>query len=83
MSAYYSPDGRPCTCQEWVAAFKDPAQKIVKKDTVCDGLYDVSTVYLGLDHGWGDRDGARTYAVALATCAACLDTPVASIGPPS
>jgi len=52
--AYYAPDGQPCTYEDWAAAWRDPAQKIVKQDTVCDGLYDVSTVYTGTDHGWGE-----------------------------
>ena len=54
MSDYYTPDGKPCTVDEYIAAHRDPAQRFVKRDTVCDGLYEVSTVYLGLDHGWGE-----------------------------
>ena len=54
MSDYYTPDGKPCTMDEFIAARRDPAQHVVGKDTVCDGLYDVSTVYLGTDHRWGE-----------------------------
>lgn len=53
MSEYYSPEGEPIDVDEWARLWEDPAVKIVKKDTVCDGLYDVSTVYLGMDHSFG------------------------------
>lgn len=54
MSDYYSPDGEPIDYREWSRLWHDPSVKIVKQDTVCDGQFKVSTVYLGLDHSWGD-----------------------------
>lgn len=49
MSRYYDWDGSPITFDQWPEMFKDNR---LAKTTV--GGYHVSTVYLGLDHGWGD-----------------------------
>jgi len=54
MSKYYGLDGEPITMDEWVKLFSDPASKIVAKTNCADDRYTVSTVYLGLDHGWGE-----------------------------
>jgi len=54
MIDYYGPDGETITMNEWVKLFSDPAIKIVAKTNCADDKYTVSTVYLGLDHGWGE-----------------------------
>jgi len=54
VSDYYGLDGEPITMNEWVKLWGDPATKIVAKSPAADGKYEVSTVYLGLDHGWGE-----------------------------
>lgn len=41
--------------EESYKVFKDKDMKIVKQETVGDSK--VSTVFLGLDHAWGDEDG--------------------------
>lgn len=53
MSDYYDRDGTPMTLEQWAASF-EPRQdkKRVAEDTVGD--YWVSTVWLGLNHQYGD-----------------------------
>ena len=50
MSDYYDRAGKPISQDEWFARFND---KRIAKTTIVDGV-DVSTVWLGLDHSWGD-----------------------------
>ena len=66
MSDYYARDGERITMDEWMALFetaKASAQNLVnyrhvgRDMEVMDSLrreHGVSTVWLGLDHGWGD-----------------------------
>ncbi|MEF2979051.1 hypothetical protein [Subtercola sp. YIM 133946] len=49
-SEYYDRAGQPISRDEWVETFD--TDKMVAKTTV--GNSDVSTVYLGLNHSWGD-----------------------------
>lgn len=50
-----SPEGEPIGLGTWAALAEDPEVKIVKQEAVCrEPRVFVSTVYLGLDHGWGD-----------------------------
>ena len=53
-SDYYGLDGEPITMDEWVRLWGDPATKFVSKTKCAENRYEVSTVYLGLNHGWGD-----------------------------
>lgn len=46
---YYDRAGEPITSDQWVAA---RGQRIVAQDVV--GRLRVSTVWLGIDHGWGE-----------------------------
>jgi hypothetical protein len=48
---YYDRDGNPISHDEWIRLWSNNAYKIIRRDTV--GGYDVSTVWLGLDHGFG------------------------------
>ena len=41
--------------QESYKVYEDPDMKIVQQEKVGDSF--VSTVFLGLDHSWGDQDG--------------------------
>jgi hypothetical protein len=54
---YYDLDGNPCSLEQWefIMATKDPRR--VAEDTVhsLDGCYWVSTVWLGIDHGWNSE----------------------------
>lgn len=43
---------RPATMEEWVKMFEDSEGRIVKQEYV--GKLFISTVFLGLDHGWGN-----------------------------
>jgi hypothetical protein len=45
-------DGNPITVDEWSRAFADTAARTIKTDLVDGAL--VSTVWLGLDHSFGD-----------------------------
>jgi len=51
MSDYYRRDGSPMDMMDWAVSLGDNEYKRIDKDTVGDA--DVSTVWLGLDHGWG------------------------------
>jgi hypothetical protein len=53
MADYYDRDGNPLTLMEWSRKFEDPSYQRVARETVGD--YDVSTVWLGADHGHGDE----------------------------
>lgn len=57
MSDYYDRQGNAMTQAEWIRPFGDPDYKRVAADeiTLPDGDVRVSTVWLGLDHAWGDR----------------------------
>jgi hypothetical protein len=52
MSRYYDRAGQPMTTLEWAMSFEDFEQKVVAKATVGDA--EVSTVWLGLNHQFGD-----------------------------
>ena len=53
---YYRRDGtayeEPDACLKWAVDFENRGYKIVKQQVLKNGLF-VSTVWLGLDHGWG------------------------------
>lgn len=48
---YFDRQGQPMSREEWSTSFEDPAVKRVAETTV-GGIW-ISTVWLGLDHGWG------------------------------
>lgn len=52
---FYGRDGKRITRDEWIAAFEDTEGRTVGRDEIGegDGAFLVSTVWLGLDHGWG------------------------------
>ncbi|MCR4340024.1 MAG: hypothetical protein NUW01_09070 [Gemmatimonadaceae bacterium] len=50
MSRYYNMNGQPITLEEWSDLFA--AERRVDNDV--RGDVTVSTVYLGLNHNWGD-----------------------------
>jgi hypothetical protein len=52
MSDYYDRQGRPIDVTKWTRLFEDADTKIVAKTQVGDA--EVSTVWMGLDHGFGD-----------------------------
>lgn len=52
---YYDREGKPISTLDWSKLLNDRAYKVVALDIVGDVR--VSTVWLGLDHGWGN-DGA-------------------------
>jgi hypothetical protein len=57
MARYYDPEGNPIEYDEWIRLFNDYETKIVAQDTFLndkDEEVRVSTVYLGLDHSYGD-----------------------------
>lgn len=43
----------PCSVEEWAAMFEESDERRVKRETI-NGL-DVSTVFLGLNHGYGEK----------------------------
>ena len=52
MSEFYDRDGTPIDFRAWGEKTKDRAYKRVAETTLPDGKW-VSTVWLGLDHGFG------------------------------
>jgi len=52
MAKYYRRDGTPCEMLEWAESFENPELKIVAQTELPEG--EVSTVWLGLDHQFGD-----------------------------
>jgi hypothetical protein len=64
LHSYYDKDGSPMSLWNWSGYFNDDEYKTVKKDRF--GSFYVSTVWLGLDHGFArffdfDKEGADTY----------------------
>lgn len=52
MSRYFDRKGNPITSEQWSAGFCDMDKKRVAFDKLPDA--EVSTVWLGLDHSYGD-----------------------------
>lgn len=53
MSDYYDRDGTPLTLEQWASGYgRTPDRRRVAEDTV-DGYW-VSTVWLGMNHRYGD-----------------------------
>lgn len=52
---YYDRARNPITVEQYLELSKDPAYKIVQQDYVDE--YFVSTVWLGVDHGWRIGEG--------------------------
>jgi hypothetical protein len=48
---YYDRDGQPITMEEWAEKFEAMEYKVVRQTRV--GNMEVSTIWLGLDHGFG------------------------------
>ncbi len=53
MSDYYDRQGNPITTMEWVSSFENFDEKVVRQETLPNGKW-VSTVWLGLNHQFGD-----------------------------
>lgn len=51
ISDYYGLDGKPISQREWLAMREKPENRVVERTQV--GTWLVSTVWLGLDHGFG------------------------------
>lgn len=51
---YFKRDGTECSIGEWAKLFGDPKYKIVKRTELPNGIL-ISTVWLGLNHGFGRR----------------------------
>ena len=49
---YYDRAGTPITRDDWMRSMGDLPARVVAKTTI--GASEVSTVWLGLDHGFGD-----------------------------
>jgi len=58
---HYDRDGEPLTMRQWGMLMEDPEYQVLKQDHV--GPYFVSTVWLGIDHGfhspWFDAGNYR------------------------
>jgi hypothetical protein len=52
VSMYYDMDGKPLGPNEWSKSFSAD-DRIIKQETLPNGRY-VSTVWLGIDHRFGD-----------------------------
>ena len=51
---YYDKEAKPINAMEWMALFDDPNYQRISRTEIGD--YIVSTVWLGLDHNYGDGD---------------------------
>lgn len=56
---YYDRQGNKITQDEWGKKHREDYEKIVIKTTV--GKYEISTVWLGLDHGWNKNDAPMIF----------------------
>lgn len=53
MSEYYDRQGNPLTLMEWATRTEKRLDKVVEQTTLPDGKW-VSTVWLGINHRFGD-----------------------------
>ena len=53
MSKYYDKDGKPLELMDWAWKFEDSAYKRIA-ETRLDNGYWVSTVWMGLNHNFGE-----------------------------
>lgn len=51
---YYDRQGNPMSLEDWGRRFENVPNKIVRQEHTPNGRYWISTVWLGLDHSWGD-----------------------------
>lgn len=56
---YYDKDGVPISINEWGSKFEDQQYKRVARTTITDAadptkMYDISTVWLGLNHNYSE-----------------------------
>jgi hypothetical protein len=51
MASFFDRKGLPMTLEEWSSAFEDFKARQVANDELCG--HTVSTVWLGIDHGFG------------------------------
>ena len=54
-SLYYSMNGEPLTMAEWAMLFEDTIGRTIGKTELQNGM-SVSTVWVGIDHGFGRGD---------------------------
>jgi len=66
-NTYFDRQGFPCTLGEWAVMFEDHQYKRVRQDEVNGST--VSTVWLGLDHGYGGlpRSSRRWFSAVTMT----------------
>jgi hypothetical protein len=53
--------------EEGLKVYEDPVMKIVKQDRLDNDEVFVSTVFLGLDHGWGDKEASNYQPILFET----------------
>ena len=51
---YYDKYGRNISSEKWAKLFEDYEYKVIKRDTLSNGIL-ISTVWLGLDHGFSGK----------------------------
>lgn len=51
---YYDKHGKPLKLMEWAKLLENFDYKVIKQEFTPDNKYWVSTVWLGLDHGFGN-----------------------------
>lgn len=49
---HYDLDGKACTLRTWARLMQDPASRFLRRSRI--GPYVLSTVWLGIDHAFGD-----------------------------
>lgn len=52
MSRYYDKDGSPLTLHEWSSKYTNEYKRVAQTNVA--GKYNVSTIWLGLDHRYGE-----------------------------
>lgn len=70
MTEYYDRDGKPLTSEQWTHLFRDMDYKVLAKtDIECpSGEAWVSTVWLGLDHAFGNGDPVIFETLVFCRC---------------
>ncbi len=53
MSDFYDIDGQQIELMEWAKKFESPENKLVARTVLDDGIT-ISTVWIGIDHQFGD-----------------------------
>jgi len=64
VSSYFDKQGNPIDVEKWATYFENMDYKSIARDVLGDGRV-VSTIWLGIDHSYGDSDGPMIFETMI------------------